>query len=268
METVNLKRMVFKVTSKCTLKCKLCLAYIPYYNKHEDITFAESEKILKRYFEIVDYTGSFTLTGGEPLMNKYLPQITNLLYTSYLKQFGKLVIVTNGTLIPKTEILRQCARFGNDVLFVISNYGPILSKNLEQITSILGEFFIPYRIDDYYNIENYKNGGWLDYRDHSLKHTTNVEVKKQAHDCFFRQGKYYEINQGQLHLCSRSFYRMMKGIIPYNEEQYIDLLNPSQSISEDRKKILLMDNLDFLDSCAYCDGNRPDSPRYKPAEQL
>lgn len=39
-------------------------------------------------------------------------------------------------------------------------------------------------------------------------------------------------------------------------------------LEADREKMLEMDKRVYLDSCAYCEGNRADRKRYKPAEQL
>ena len=49
-----LKRTTFKITSKCTLKCKLCLAYIPYYKNPKDLSYENAKKILARFFSLVD----------------------------------------------------------------------------------------------------------------------------------------------------------------------------------------------------------------------
>ena len=65
-----LKRTTFKITSKCTLKCKLCLAYIPYYKNPKDLSYENAKKILARFFSLVDKIGTFSITGGEPFINK------------------------------------------------------------------------------------------------------------------------------------------------------------------------------------------------------
>lgn len=124
--------MVFKVTSKCSLRCKLCLAYIPYYDKHEDVSYEDSIQILERFFSIVDYVDSFTLTGGEPFMNKSIDKIIDLLFQKYAHQFGKLVIVTNGT-IRLSETLLDSLKDKGRILLVVSNYGLHLSKKLNEV---------------------------------------------------------------------------------------------------------------------------------------
>ena len=201
-------------------------------------------------------------------MNKDLDKILADIFSNYESQIGRVCIVTNGTLLFNSECIKLLSFWKNKVLVVISNYGPNLSKKINEVVEQCEKSDIPYRLEEYYDDSNLKYGGWLDYRDHSLKHYTEEQIINQAKSCFFRQGKYYEINNGEIHLCSRSFYRMMKGIIPKNEEQYIDLLHPKQSIEEDKEKMLKMDKLIYLDSCAYCEGNRSDRIRYKPAEQL
>lgn len=262
-----LKRTTFKITSKCTLKCKLCLAYIPYYKNPKDLSYENAKKILARFFSLVDKIGTFSITGGEPFINKDFANIINETF-NYINQIEQTVdIVTNGTLLPSEDLLKTLKAHKQRMRVIISNYGK-LSRNIDKLIQILKENDINFRIEEYSDEKNLKYGGWLDYRDHSLKHSTRKDVIQQAKDCFFRQGRYYEINEGEFHLCSRSFYRMMTGIIPKNQDQYIDLLNPTNSIEDDRHKLLEMDKLVYLDSCAYCDGNKANSKRYKPAEQL
>ena len=70
----HIERTVLKVTNRCTLKCKLCLAYIPYYKEIYNISLQASKIILGNYFSIVDIVDCFTVTGGEPLLKKDLGQ--------------------------------------------------------------------------------------------------------------------------------------------------------------------------------------------------
>lgn len=267
MNLIELDRTTFKITTMCTLKCKLCQAFIPYYKEQANVSLNDAKSILKNYFLIVDYVSNFTVTGGEPLINKNLASIMEAIY-EYSGQIKKTVcIVTNGTLILKEDVLDILSEHEKTIV-VISNYGATLSTKLEPLVNSLKARDIQYRIDDYQGDSNDKYGGWIDYRDNSLKHTTDEAVKEQALNCFWRKGHYYEINCGELHPCARSFWRMHSKIIPKNEEQYIDLLDSEKSIDEKRMLLTEIEKLVFLNSCAYCSGNRESAKRYKPAEQL
>ena len=78
---MELKRTTMVITQRCTLKCKLCLAFMPYYENPVDMLFADVEETLKRYFQLVDQVGIFSITGGEPLLHKDIVRIMELVFT-------------------------------------------------------------------------------------------------------------------------------------------------------------------------------------------
>lgn len=59
MET-NIKRTTMNITTYCNLKCKHCLAYIPYEREPRSIKIEEAKKNLEKYFEVVDSVEHFT----------------------------------------------------------------------------------------------------------------------------------------------------------------------------------------------------------------
>lgn len=67
---VELYHSGLTITQKCTLKCKLCAGYSPYYNPQPHYSINRLSEILRRYFSIVDYVEKFTITGGEPFCMK------------------------------------------------------------------------------------------------------------------------------------------------------------------------------------------------------
>ena len=76
------------------------------------------------------------------------------------------------------------------------------------------------------------------------------------------------INNGELHCCSRSFWRIKKGIIPKVEGEYVPLVDDNTSIMEKRRLLMEMYNKKSSTSCAYCVGLRNDVPREYPAQQI
>lgn len=111
-------------------------------------------------------------------------------------------------------------------------------------------------------------GGWIDFTDHSLKWKTEEERVANAKKCIHSVGKYYVINDGELHRCSRSYWRMRNGIIPKKIGEYVPLLDDSLSVREKRKLLIDMLSSDSATSCAHCVGLRNDVLRVKPAQQL
>ena len=116
MET-NIKRTTMNITTYCNLKCKHCLAYIPYEREPRSIKIEEAKKNLEKYFEVVDSVEHFTVTGGEPLLNKDVCKIIEEVHKYDEKIRGSVDMVTvrrhieggtNRTLISVTLPPRSC----------------------------------------------------------------------------------------------------------------------------------------------------------------
>lgn len=262
----ELARTVFCITQRCTLKCKLCLAFMPYYDKPKDVTYEDAVKILDSYFKIVDTVNSFTITGGEPLMHKDLVNILREVnkYSSQIRQ--RVDIVTNATLDFSDELLDFLANKNNRMRVVLSDYGE-LSYKINDIVTKLKQRDIEYRISNFHGDDLYFDG-WIDFTDHSLKITDKQKRDEHSQKCIHSIGKYFLINEGELHSCSRSYWRMRQGIIPRCENEYISLLDDSKSIEYKREVLEKMCSQKSSTSCAYCVGLRNDVERHYPAEQL
>lgn len=266
---MKLKRTTMVITQRCTLKCKLCLAFMPYYENPKDMTLEEVNKILVNYFKLVDEVGTFSITGGEPLMHKDMANIMKMVY-KYSDQIKEHIdIVTNGTIPFGDELIKTLYKNKENTRVIISDYGKFLSKNIDIVVKQLEENNITYRIQSYADEDKLLYDGWVDFTDHSLKHKTEQEVLKQANRCIFRRGHYYVINEGELHPCSRSYWRMRINVIKKDEMQYINLLNQTdKELDKNRKCLEHIEKLIALNSCAYCSGVYNGIKRFKPAEQL
>ena len=127
-EPTHLQNTAFAITERCTLKCKLCIAFIPYHVNPRDLTIDEISTILERYFSIVSSVDYFCLTGGEPLMHPDLLTIFNMLLP-YYSQINKATdITTNGTLDFKEEVIQFLKKHKERVRVIISDYGKVSPK--------------------------------------------------------------------------------------------------------------------------------------------
>jgi len=61
---------------------------------------------------------------------------------------------------------------------------------------------------------------------------------------------------------------MKQGIIPRNPNEYIELLDTTASIEQQREVLKKLHAKVSVTSCAYCWGSNDRSKRYTPAEQL
>ena len=141
MDKVDISRITLEVTSRCTLKCALCVAFVPYVKDPKDLTYEEAKKVLEEFFKVVDSVGIFNLTGGEPFMNPDLTEIVKEVMKYHKKIRQDITLVTNGTIIPSEEFLNLLSENRSYMRLVISDYGK-LSSRIEEIKETLDEIFI------------------------------------------------------------------------------------------------------------------------------
>lgn len=266
MET-KIKRTVLNISTYCNLRCKHCLAFIPYYKEKHFMSIEEAKKVLKSYFEVVDSVEHFTVTGGEPLLNKDVCLILQEVFKFEKQINGSVDFVTNGTIEISEDILNLFELHKNNAKVILSDYGAELSTKLKKIEKQLKEHFISYRVSKLHGGDMYYDG-WIDFSDQSLKWNTIEERDRNAQKCIHRVGKYFVIDDGELHCCSRSYWRIHEGIIPKIKGEYVALLDESTSLEEKRKDLIEMYNKKSSTSCGYCIGFCNDVPRVTPAQQL
>lgn len=140
---LTLPRLSIVITERCTLKCKLCAEYSPFYRPQPHHSKEEVFRFLDEIFSVVDSVGDLSFSGGEPLLHRDLWEMIE--YAGrYIDRIGRLLILTNGTLLPDREkllSLRKNEAVWNKLRFHISDYGPELSKKLHVITPRMLFFF-------------------------------------------------------------------------------------------------------------------------------
>lgn len=265
----TMKRVAIHVSDICNLNCKLCGSYAPYSKSDTFVSVETFFNYIGKYFSIVDCVEGFTITGGEPLL---YPQITALMdyLLTYSEQFKRMEIITNGTIVPNTGLLRVIQRYGDKFhRFLIDDYGPDLSKKIPEITAVLDDFHIPYEVRDNYS-ENMHCGGWVDYGSvteiiHQPQEAQELYQRcaqpQKLHFCFFI------VPTGGLLSCPPLYRRISLGL-PVDSSDYIDLTDAALTVDEQRQKISAIYNGNALGICSYCNGMCDDSLRFQPAEQL
>lgn len=266
MNNIHLQRTAIAITQRCTLKCKLCNAYIPYYKNPLDLPFDQISQILHRYFAILDRVKIFGVLGGEPLIHPDISKILNKI-NDYSNQITERIdLVTNGTLDMNDETIKFFVKNAPKAKVIISHYGKH-SPKADVLAEKLKKHGANYRVANYHG-ENLLYDGWIDYRDHSKKHFTQETIEQQAKDCIVRKQRYYLISEGEMHTCTRAHWRMRQGIIPRNLNEYINLLDNAISIEQQKIILAQIESQIHTTSCAYCAGSNNERERYYPAEQL
>jgi organic radical activating enzyme len=123
------------VTTRCNLKCRDCANLMQYYKAPADIDTDTILRSIDQLFQFDDYIVDLNLLGGEPLLGRDLPKILDKL-GEYRTRINTLNITTNGTVLPKYELIDALIR--NNAIVTVSDYGA-LSGNREQLIEILTE---------------------------------------------------------------------------------------------------------------------------------
>ena len=125
------ERTDLMVTTRCTLKCKLCSFAVPYIKKPAHCTVENLSRQLEKFFEVWYSTKRLNFVGGEVFTHPKFYEILQeaLKYKDKVKAFR---ITTNGTILPSEKIFKLIVNHntgGSQFEIVISDYGPSLSQS-------------------------------------------------------------------------------------------------------------------------------------------
>jgi hypothetical protein len=263
----KLDRLAFIITNYCNLNCRLCSSGIPYLKERFNISLEEFERTTRAAFDIVDYTNSLEITGGEPLLHKDLPKMIEFYNTELIGRFNQWLIVTNGLLTPSDDLLAAFEKYKANGFIHISDYGQNLKKTAE-FENRMKEIGITYRLAKYYGDDQYQ-GGWIDPGEVVKFNRSEDELKEVYKNCgIVKNGGCYRIYKGKLHYCTRSSRCYDEGVdLPAD---YVDLTDNSTA-AERLQKLEKIIAAPYLLCCDYCKGElgtNDKSKRYKAGEQI
>ena len=158
----------------------------------------------------------------------------------YRKQFGKIEIITNGTLFPNEKlkaVLEKYAVEDGCITLLIDHYGD-LSKKIHEIGLYFIEKGINHKIRIYYG-ENAHCGGWVDFSDFSKKLFSVSQMMEKFKKCAIPSKLNYclAIKDGEMHPCTFSHRIMELNLIERNKDEYIDLFDDN-TIEQQKEKIM------------------------------
>lgn len=121
-----LSYLEYHVADHCNLNCKYCTHYSPLVKEPVFTDFEKWKKDLSRLKMYIDDIGIIRILGGEPLLNKELPEYIE--YTRKLYPSAIIYIVTNGMLLDRLseDLISTMKR--NMAFFHISYYPPLENR--------------------------------------------------------------------------------------------------------------------------------------------
>jgi len=255
---LDIKYIDIAITERCSMKCVDCSNLMQYYSEpihnDTDLLLYSLDKIM----ENVDNVYELRIIGGEPFVNKEIGKIINKITSTY-KNFNKVVIYTNATIVPRNENF-TCMKH-RKVSLDITNYGKKLSRNHDKLINLLDENSIPYIS---HRAFEWHDSGRIIFQDKNEKQLT-----KQFKDCCV--GDVLTLLNGKLYRCPFSANAHNLHSIPDYADDVIDLNNEHQTSdflrAEIQKLYTREERRQYLEACNYCRGRDFSTPEIPAAIQ-
>jgi len=239
------------ITTKCSLRCRHCSNLIPCYKEQSDYDINILVKSIRKFLECINNIVYIRVLGGEPFLSQNLYRVLKELLKS--DKIQRVEVVTNATIIPTDKKIIKILR-NSKIIVCISQY-PIV--NYHKLVNVLEKNNIQYRID--------KMNFWMDYGKAKERNKSKKELIKQFRNC---NHVCKSLINGQIHLCPRSSHGTDLGVIKNNEDDYLDLLDESLSVSLKKKKLNKLLKKKYIIACDYCDFGTKNSKKIPVAQQL
>ena len=252
---IYIDQLSFAITTKCSLRCKLCVERLPYINNRKDfdpdIIISDLAKLLS-----VASIGTMSVLGGEPFCHNQFEKIIDLLLEADLSHCDIIRITTNSTIKPSEAIMKKIARLKN-VHIYFSDYAK-LSKKKNDIIDSCKMNGIPYALGQ---IDR-----WVSFGDIERSRNYSVETLKHL---FKICGQVFcdELLDGKLYLCANLAHCYDSNLIPDNPNDFIDIRNTPQEELQGRLHKFIYET-EYLGGCQHCDGMYFGCKEYPRAEQI
>ena len=246
------------VTTVCTLKCKNCIAKIPYFDKSKIFhrPFEKLKTEIDNIFNKFDYIGRFQLATGEVLLHPELPKIIEYVALNYKDKYDHFTFVTNGTIVPNDEKLSYISKYIDFIQ--ISPYFNEELKGLLKADKLI-EKFKKYQISYLYG--HYATGRelpkWNDIGDMvTNQNRSNEENIRIYQKCLMNVCKC--ISDNLIYPCTAACYSALKGDncqdTNINNRDFVSVNSTKMDIA---RYYLKSSNCDFPLICDRCLGIGP-----------
>jgi hypothetical protein len=232
------------ITQNCTLRCRDCAQFIPYYKTPVHFHVESIIADLKEYAKAFDLVPEISLHGGEPFLHPGIQEICR--EVAAIPNIVFISFVTNGTILPPEDTLKEMSACGVDV-HQSGGYGRLSRKQAS-----LFEAFHRHNIysDILFCSPTEK---WVQpppFRKHGRSFSANDELYRKC----VGSKTCCQIMDGELHRCAVSMHGMHQDRFPRFEEDFVNLQEPHMSegaLTAKIREFLTRDRA--LCVCDYCD---------------
>ena len=235
-QLLKAKSLDVVLTERCSLKCVDCSNLMQYYDKPIGAEVEVLVQTLRNFLETVDYVSELRLIGGEPLVSKNVERVLDTIYE--YSNFDKIVLYTNGTVVPKESLLKK---FQDRRVWVkISDYGSV-SRKAELVANTCKSWGI--------NCIHEQVTEWEDVGRILFRGRTVAENKVVFGNCCVNDT--LTLLHGQLYACPFSAHTDNLGVLKNADADKVDMLNLENL--KDRIRSIYQDK-NVLVACNLCNG--------------
>ncbi|MDD6796067.1 MAG: radical SAM protein [Clostridiaceae bacterium] len=256
-ERYKISFLVTSVGEACNLKCRDCGALAPYADQKH---MRRNIKDIKRDFELLFNAGieieRLQIQGGEPFLYSELDNLIKWLYSQ--NKIDKIVVATNGTIIPNTdllEVLKDC-----NVEVRVSNYNVSSIKDTSKTTYEICKNF---GIDTWYYEFTSGQSKWYDKGGPYMKYDMDkMAAKIRFENC--KNNGCLTLADSRLVYCTRAINAIdVLKFQPFDGDEL--RVTDSADLLEKIKEYI--ENKHYMKACMYCYGC-DENKMIEPAQQL
>ncbi len=262
-DKVYLSSISFLPSTICNLNCKNCLNFNPFAKQFYVREWDELVKDVDMFFSCVDRIMLFHVSGGEPMLYKHTADLIEYIDKNYGDRIDTLRTVTNGTVVPKQEMLETLSKCNVEI--TIDDYReavPRFNNNFDELIKRLDEYGIKYYIN--------KAESWIDLAPERTDYSSYSDKQLIAHRDSCSQS-WQELRGGKLYSCNYAAYATVAGIAG---EQDLEEVYDLTAFDETQKKELIEFRLGYTTKgytnfCKKCRGfTSENSEEVEPAAQM
>lgn len=241
-----LTNLSYTITRRCTLRCKYCVAFIPYYKNPQDEAIEDVLSSLENYFRYVNHLSLLSLTGGDTFLYGKLDELIETIGEKYLgSKITTLSILTNAILMPQETTLALLKKY--KVIVRFTEYTKAIHKQkIPEFCEILRKNGIQYEhatFEKWADIGFPQESNGIEKEDDKIALFTNCK-KSCIH-----------LSKNQITYCGIAFRADELDYAPLDPDDTIDLTNfPLEKKSELLEFLLGYHNKGYLNLCKKCNG--------------
>ncbi len=236
------------MSSHCNLRCENCIIRHTHRQNKRKLPPEEVLRHLDEIFEKVDFVGELIYGIADGLAYDRLPELLDYAASHYGGRIQKITLITNGTIMPKPDVLDAMKR--NDVYVVVDDYRaevPLCRQNYERVLAVLRDHGIRH--------EGRRYSFWYDYRLGTANRSflSEEDLIESFDSCICgSQQIYYGWAGHKVYRCLLSALAVEFGFIAETPNEYVNLNEVSKA--ELLEFVIGYTLKGHLDACAVCTG--------------